>query len=814
MAMLDSKPYFVELLNEVQVLFSSVDGEKKGNTATGTDGRFRPNTIQNCNVHIGDEKMARRTHRNSIKKIAPLATCLVFLLPAASMAQSNTTDGVEPMLEEITVTARKRVENLQEVALSVSAMGAQEIDGNFATDVRDLVYISPNTVLDDTSQGPGGVAAAYIRGIGVSEVEKNFDPAVGLVVDGIFRGTMTGSIQRAIDLERMEVLRGPQGTLFGRNTIGGVIIMERSKPKHELSGKFRASYGNYETMGLDGVVHLPVGETLAVKLSAAYRDQGEGYYTNLNTGRKDGQSEYKSIGINPLWTPVEGLEIELTFQRERTDQDSPPLLNVGQPGQLFCNFFSWCSADTRTPVSGDRYTVLTAYGKEATTVFPDLPWNPPGYNEPHGFDQSTFDSDTDQIEVRWDINDAYRLDYILGSWDTEETAVNDWDGVTDVLFHTDRPAEYSQTTNELRLTYDAGGPIAYTVGGYAWDSDYEIRLRSYIGFAVPGLVLDLPQTTKQTSKSKAVFFEGDYTFSDSWTLTLGGRYTKDKKTTNQRGINIGDAAESWNKFTPKVALRYTIDDTSMIYGLYNVGYRAGGFNGRVDSTETAEQPYNPETVDNFELGYRSEMMNRRVIFNATAFYMDYQDKQEEIQQPSATSGTGQVTRVVNAATATIKGLEFELMYLASSGLTVRANLGYLDAAYDKFLVNTGTSANPIITDFSNLDFRRAPEWTGGVGISQEWAMSSGSMALHAGWRYLASHEVDFANKPELHNEAQHLVDASLTYNLDDWYFSLYGRNLLEEDGYQIGFDVAGLWSYAAPRAPRTYGFEVGYRFGN
>jgi iron complex outermembrane receptor protein len=261
-------------------------------------------------------------------------------------------------------------------------------------------------------------------------------------------------------------------------------------------------------------------------------------------------------------------------------------------------------------------------------------------------------------------------------------------------------------------------------------------------------------------------------------------------------------------------LRYTIDDSSMLYGLYSVGYRAGGFNGRVDSIETAVIPYDPETVDNWELGYRSEWMQRRLIFNATAFYMDYQDKQEEIQQPSQTSGTGQVTRVVNAASATIQGAEFELSYLAAGGLTVRANLGYLDASYDDFLVNTGTALDPVITDFSHLELRRAPEWTAGVGLNYEWPLATGDMMLQAGWRFLDKHAVDFANKPEANNDEQHLVDASVSYNLDDWYFSLYGRNLLDEDGYQIGFDVAGLWTYAFPRPPRTFGFEVGYRFGN
>jgi len=758
----------------------------------------------------------------SIKHLSNLifATCFAagfcILTPNLAFAQDENSNefSADTELEEITVTARKRVENLQEVALSVSAMGSKEIEAAFATDVRDLIYISPNTILDDTHQGPGGVAAAYIRGIGVSEVEKNFDPAVGVVIDGIFRGTPSGSIERAIDLERMEVLRGPQGTLFGRNTIGGVINMERSKPTGEVGGKFRASYGNYDTGVIDGIFNFGLGDKLAVKLSGAYRKQGEGYFTNLNTGHKDGESKYTSGGINVLWTPVENLEIEWTYQSERTTQDTPILLYVGQPGQLFCDAFGICSPAVQTPLSGDRYSVLTAYGDEATHFFGE-PFDPPGYNPPTAFDDASFDADTNQLEVRWDLNDDYRIDYIIGSWETEEEVVTDWDAVTEVLFHTNRPAEYEQLTNELRLTYDAGGNLAYTVGAYFWDSEYTQVLNSYIGFAVPGvpLVVDIFQLTVQESKSTALFFEGDYSFNDRWTLTLGGRWTEDEKTTDQSGMQANVVAKAkWDEFTPKVALKYQLNDDAMIYGLYSNGYRAGGFNGRVDSDETAATPYDPETVANYELGYRSEWANRTVIFNATAFYMDYEDKQEEIQQASATSGTGQVTRVVNAASATIKGLEFELMWLATEGLTIRANLGLLDNEYDEFLVNTGTADNPVISDFSHLDFRRAPDTTFSVVGNYEWQVGAGSMMVQAGWRYLGAHEVDFANKPELHNSSQNLIDASINYYYNNWSFSAFGRNLGEEDGYQIGFDVASLWSYAAPRPPRTYGFEVGYRF--
>jgi len=748
---------------------------------------------------------------SGLQKFVVLGLVMPFLLPDTTFAQASS--GARE-LDEITVTARKREEGLQDVALSVSALGQQEIKVRFATDLRDLIDISPNTVLDDTNQGPGGVAAAYIRGIGVSEVEKNFDPAVGIVVDGIFRGTMTGSIERAIDLERLEILRGPQGTLFGRNTIGGVINMERSKPTMTTGAKFRVGFGNYDSRVIDGIVNFGDGETIGVKLSGAYNEQGEGFYTNTVTGRDEGRSEYTSGGINLLWAPLEEIELEVTYQAERTDQDSPPLLNVGQSNQLFCTGWGYCSPDVRTPVSGGRYTTIQAYGDDVVNPFPSEPFTPPGYNEPQGPHDTTFDADTIQLEVHWELNEDYHFDYVGGQWETEETSVNDWDGVPEILFHTDRPAEYSQLTHEFRLTYDAAEALAYTVGMYFWDSDYQIRLRSYIGFAVPGLVLDLPQFTDQTNKSTAWFFEGDYRWDNDWTLNLGGRYTKDKKSSDQAGVVTEFANTQWSEFTPKVALKKAFDNDSMVYLLYSKGYRAGGFNGRVDSPETATTPYDPETVDNIELGYRSEWADRTVVFNATAFYMDYQDKQEEIQQPSATSGTGQVTRVVNAASATISGLEIEFTWLATAGLTLRGNLGLLDASYDDFLVNTGTSQNPVFTDFSSLDFRRAPETNMGLTGTYEWEIGGGRALLHAGWRYLDAHEVDFANKPELHNEEQHLVDASANYYYNNWYFSVFGRNLTDEDGYQIGFDVAGLWSYSAPRAPTTYGLEVGYSFGN
>lgn len=738
--------------------------------------------------------------KNFLKRgCAGLALAATGVISSPALAQNQNASARDQnqnnwALEEVVVTARKRSENLQDVGLAVSAIGQSELERKFSTDIRDLVDISPNLVIDDTAQGPGGVASIYIRGVGVSEVEKNFDPAVGVVVDGIFLGQMSGGLTRSIDLESVEVLRGPQGTVFGRNTIGGVIKLEHTRPTKEFGVKMRGSYGHYQTLLLDTVVNFGIGENLGVKLSGTYRDQGKGFYTNANTGRDEGRIKYKSFGVNMLWTG-EDVEFEYTLQLEDTDQDTPPLLNVGQPGQLFCDAFGFCSPDTRTPVSGSRYVTLQ---------------NGVGPND------ATFNAQTNIFEIRWDINDDYKFDYIFGIWATQETVLTDWDGLPPVLFHTTRPAEYRQASHEARITHDSGGPFTWVAGIYKWNSRYQIRLRSFIGFAVPGVILDLPQTSKQKTDSWAAFFEGDYAFFENLVLTLGGRFTKDKKHTDQSSPPGGSAilvnaqaSDKWKKFTPRAGLKYHLNEDVMLYTTYSKGYRAGGFNGRVDSVETAITPYNAEVVDNYEVGFKTEWPEQNLRFNGDLFYMDYKNKQEELQLPSATSGTGQVTKVVNASNATMKGIEVDMLWSPVEGLNLRGNLGYLDAKYKSFEFE-GVGGT---VDLSHLKLRRAPKLTVGLSGSYERPIGDGMAWIGGGWRYIGAHEVDFANKPELHNRAQNLLDASVGYRWKSMEVAFYARNITKEDGYSIGFDVAGLWSYAATRAPRTYSVEVNFRFG-
>ncbi|MEE4146232.1 MAG: TonB-dependent receptor [Halieaceae bacterium] len=730
-------------------------------------------------------------------------------------------EGVSTTLEEIVVSARKRSESLQDVGLAVSALSRVEIERTFARDLSDLASVSPNLIIDDTAQGPGGVAAIFIRGIGVADVEKSFDPAVGVVVDGIFLGANAGSLLRSIDLASVEVLRGPQGTLFGRNTIGGLINITHTQPTGELGARVRAGAEDYDTYYVDGIFNFGITDDLGAKITLGKRDQQEGYYDNVTVpGDGEGENDYQTYGLNMLWNASDKLEFEASYQKEETDQDTPPLLNTGQPGRhLFCDVYGYCSPSLTKPITGDRLKVANqGFLPAGAPADKNNPFKVTSADDlvPKKLD-ATFDTESWSFETRWNLSDSYRIDYLYGHWESEETILSNWDGTPELLYGTTRPADYDQDSHELRLTYDSNEKLSFVAGAYYWESQYEMDLNSHIGFAEPGLVYDIYQHTKMTTDSWAVFFEGDYELTDALTFTLGGRYTEDEKESRQNGAqgnNIDPQTgqypkEDWDEFTPRIGARYQFTEDLMAFATYSKGYRSGGFLGRVDSDESASTPYDPETVDNYELGIKSEWWDNRLRVNANVFYMEYDDKQEELQLPS-NDATGQKTVVSNASSATIEGVELEVQASLSENLSLRANIGYLDTSYDDFNYE---ALDGSIVDLSDVEFRRAPDWTGSLDATYEWDMAGGTAWVRGAYHFIGEHFVSVDNSPELKNDDQHLIDASVNYSINAFTFSIYGRNLTDEDGYTHGYDVDTLWSYAATRPPRTYGLEVIYNFG-
>ncbi len=736
----------------------------------------------------------------------------------ATQAQAEATDATtasDEGLEAIVVTARKRTENLQTVSASISALSTGELARRFDSDVRDFANSSPNVVIDDTQQGPGGVAAIYIRGVGVADVEKSVDPAVGVVIDDIYLGQSSGSLLKAIDVDRVEVLRGPQGTTFGRNATGGVINIARSRPTQELTGKVRGTYSSFDTFDLQGVVSFGLAKNVALKVSGAYNST-DGYIYNITQHQPGQKSDFRSIGAQLLLTPTPDLEVSVSYDHQLTRQDPPQLSALTKPTDLFCSGYGYCSPSPGVPITGDRYVSAG-----------NAPINK----------SARFKLDMATGKFKYDLGSDYQLQYIFGWLRTDESINQDFDSTPETLYHTDRPARWRQITNEVRLSKGGSGPLTFVVGGYAWDSKYTINLKNYIGFTAFGPLITSAQDVTQTTKSYAAFFEGDYKITDKLKLTVGGRYTHDKKTSfvNDGTIYIYDTLveadpvasvppsleggsivmtkpveKSWSKFTPKVSLSYNFTDDVMGYALWSRGYRGGGFNGRPATLSAASIPYNPETLDNYEVGFKSQFLNNRVRLNAAVYLMKYKDQQQDLDVPAPGTSTGRENRTINASKADLKGFEVDLTARVAEGLTLRGNIGYLDAKYKNFFGDIYSTGTPVDATF--LKIRRAPKWTYDVGIAYDHEVGPGTVYLNSELHFLGEHELTFLNNPNLRNGSQYLLDASISYKINKTMISVFGKNLIDEDGWTIGYDVQGVWSYAAPRQPRSWGVAITQNF--
>ena len=718
------------------------------------------------------------------------------------------TAGISEGIEEIVVTARKKEENIQETALSVSALSARDIENRVPTDIRDLAADSPNLIIDDLQQGPGSPTAIFIRGVGVSDVEKNFDPTTGVVLDGVFIGANSGAMLKTIDLESVEILRGPQGTLFGRNTVAGVINLTRTKPTGEMGGKIRVGYGDYDTSVIDGIFNFGTPDA-AFKITGTHREQKEGYLTNVVDGKDLGREEYTQITLNSLFQVSENLEVELTLTDEQQDQDAHTALNLGGATTWWCAVYGQCSPGLGVPQSGDRYTVYN--------------------NEPKRRDAS-FESFTGIIEVRWDISDNHKLDYILGRKTTDEVVDQDWDGTPLTLYHTDRNAEYEQTSHEIRLTSDLDGSLNYVVGVYKWDSEYTIPMESRIGFfdlfgAVPTqdplIVVPIYNYTHQETDSIAAFFEADYDINDQITLTVGGRYIDEEKSSNAcqgagpypdcAAINTY-AEKNWTKFTPKVAVSYQANEDVLYYLSYSQGYRSGGFNGRWGNEFSAVRPYKPETVTNIELGLKSTLMDNRLRVNVAVFDMEYEDKQLDVDIPDTLAAIGRATVTDNVAEASFKGIELELYAIITQNFSIDLNVGYLDASYDEFFADFNGSGTP--ADYTYLEPLRAPDLTWTLGLTYEWEAGPGLAYIRASAHHIGEHHTSQLNSLTTFNKEQTLIDLSMNYEINNTVFAFFAKNLTEEDGFTVGYDVfaGAAWSYAMARKPRVWGVSVTQSF--
>jgi iron complex outermembrane recepter protein len=751
---------------------------------------------------------------NSIKHalIVALGSSSLIGLSAPAFAQEAPAEGAATDdSAEIIVSARRRTESLQDTPIAITAINAAQLEAKGTVNIGDLMGAAPNLLI--TNQNSGGAAANLaIRGLTYADVEKSQEPTVGVVVDGVFIGTSTGQFFDFFDIDQIEVLRGPQGTLFGRNTIGGVINIKRTRPTGEFGVKAEATFGSYGNRAGRAVVNMPIiGSEFAAKFFY-FHNESDGYYRQGITGKRVGGSNNENFGASFLVKPEDsGFDAVFTVEKQKQQFD---VVNssITRTGELFCGFTpaNQCNRNN----TSDLYTVFTSPGV------------------------SNYSAPALTLEMNYDLG-GVKLTSVSGYRRSRENQTQDFDASSTDLYYTRRQQNYRQLSQELRAAGKISDAFDYVVGAYLFSSKYQLlqhtRLFAFNTAIDPIQADPNSQLVNGDTKSYAFFGDFNWAFADKFRLSFGGRYTHDKKTLRNAFATsglVGQGSGKFSKFTPKVGVDYRPNDDTMIYASWSRGYRSGGFSPRAATAITANVAYQPEVVDSYEVGTKLDLLDRRLQFNVAAFYSKYNDLQQNTTIPGGPTGNQTITS--NAGSATIKGIEADFTARPADGLRFTGSIGYLDSKFKGFVVGNTLAGAIRNFDYSANNLIYSPKITASLGADYTVPTSFGSVIANIGYRYIDSYDQQISlgaltipasatgtvivngNDPRVRSDRQGLLDASISAKFDlggaKAKLTVFGRNLADDRGTTAAFTVAGLWSFASAREPRTYGASLGFEF--
>ena len=785
------------------------------------------------------------------------ATSSATPVPVKAVAVTETAP-VNP--NEIIVTARRRNETLQTTPVAITAINAAMLANKATVNIGDLQGAAPNLLI--TQQNSGGQAANLsIRGLTYADIEKSQEPTVGVVVDGVFIGTNTGQLLDFFDIDQIEVLRGPQGTLFGRNTIGGVISIRRTKPTMTTGIKAEASYSSFNSWAARGVVNVGDGNSFGVK-GFYFHNQSDGFYRNAITGKRAGGTNNENFGASFMLKPAgSGFEALLTLEKQDQTFDVTNA-NLAKTGELFCLFEP--ARECNRNNTSDLYTVFTTPGT------------------------SRYSAPSATLELNYQAGPV-KLTSITGYRKSKEFQTQDFDSSSTDLYYTLRQQNYRQFSQELRASGKLFEGFDYVIGGYYFNSRYHLqqwtRLFAFNTALDPRTADTNSQLVGGHTKSYAAFGDFNWAFADKFRLSFGGRYTHDKKElTNAFATSglVGSGKKSFAKFTPKVGVDFRPDANTMVYASWSRGYRSGGFSPRAATATTANIAYNPEVVDSYEVGTKLDLLERRLQFNVAAFYSKYNDLQQNTTIPGGPTGNQTITS--NAGSATIKGVEFDVSARPVEGLRLTATAGFLKARFKGFIAGNsignvlptfiGTTpagaaavlalpnvapnvpdpriglytGTPTALNYSANNLIYAPKSSFSLGAEYTAHLAKVDLIFNAGYRNISPYDQQISlgpisgtlpnatitgpttisvtqpatplivngNDRRVRSDRQNLLDASVTarFNLGQTkaYATVFARNLLDDRGTSAAFTVAGLWSFASAREPRVFGVTLGVKY--
>ena len=753
--------------------------------------------------------------------------------PAATDNATTDNGGIA----DIVVQARRRNESIQTTPLAITAITTASLESKATTNIGDLQGAAPNLLI--TQQNSGAEAANLsIRGLTYADIEKSQDPTVGVVIDGVFVGTNTGQLLDFFDIDSIEILRGPQGVLFGRNTIGGVINITRSAPKDEFGGKVEFDYGSFNSWGGKAIVTGPIIQGVLDAKAFYMHNESDGFYRNGTTGKRVGGGRNDNYGLALKLTPTPEFDATLTLEQQRQYFDVVNS-NITRTGELFCGFIP--AAQCNRNAAGDLYTVF----------------NSPG--------SSNYRAPAATLAMNWNLGNI-KIASITGYREGHEDQTQDFDASTTDLYYVRRIQNYWQYSQELRVSGNLIDSLDFVVGGYYFKSHYNFiqytRLFAFNPALDPTVADTNPQRELGDSESIAGFADFDWKIADRFRLSFGGRYTRDKKSLFNAfatsGVINSGAPATFEKFTPKVSVDYRPDDNTLLYASWSRGYRSGGFSPRAATVAQGAVPYQPENVDSYEVGAKLTLLDRRLIFNIDAFVSKYKNIQQNTTIPGGPTGNQTITS--NVAAADIKGIEADFTARPSRDLTFTGSIGILDSKFKNFIAgnsvgnvlstyvgtvpaNVAPAATPTALNYSANNLIYAPKVTGSLNAEYKADLGTNTLKFNLGYRYIAPYDQQISlgaiagtlptvvagnvvqpatplvvngNDARVRTTAQSLLDASATiiFNLNNTKarLTLYTRNLLDHRGTTAAFTVAGLWSFASAQEPRVFGAQLGFEF--
>lgn len=717
-------------------------------------------------------------------KRKPLSIALTIALAGVAHTINAQENAEKGGLEVIEVTAQKRVQNLQDLPTAVSVFNSESLQAKGITDVEDLSVYTPNMQISETPGGSTGATIA-IRGSVTINPAATWEPTTGVYIDGVFVSKNVGGLFDVAAIERVEVLRGPQGTLYGKNTIGGALNILTRKPTGELGGTVRVGAGNYGMTDFYVTADSAlIADKLSLNITANKKDR-DGFYDNLSAGsdvKKFKELDSSSMRFGALYEHSETLEVYYTY--DNSEKDNTP--SMGQT-----SIAGVTPDDSRTrkesaALDGVKYDRSESSGHSLTVTW-----------------QQSKDLTIKSIS-------AYReIDYDDGS---------DYDGFDLLGFHTLRKVDHKQTSQEFQFIGNLD-ELNYVAGLFYFKEETDVDNPYLLGFGTINNYYGVE------AESVAAFAHLDYELSDKLTIAGGVRWTSEDKSFyiehpddfSMFGFPVLErttASDTWTNTSAMLSLNYKLADNVQTYAKVSQGWKAGGFNGEAANPALAVKPYDEEKVLAYELGLKSRWFDQRLQANVAMFYNDITDMQ-------MSEFLGAYSDIQNAGAAKVKGLEIELVGALTDDLTVNFNYGMLDTEYDEFITyDVVTGAPNDVTDIAEFPYSPKNKWSLGFNYASE--IEFGDFSASLDYSYVDDHFV-FHNQPSAdftRVSNYSVLNARVSLNEiagSQFSLSIWGKNITDEEyringipvANAVGTFIGGINYYGDPL---TYGVELSYQF--